>query len=139
VKFQKRYTVSWKGRWNILNNLTGVIGIAYKAGRIRFGSEQAIEAVRSARHIPLACVAVDASDNTKKRVSDSCKSHGVEYLELPISKEELGKCIGKKMDVSAFAVTDENFRKAIHKQLEKISASGDRKSAGGAIHGSNEN
>lgn len=121
-----------------MNGLLGVIGLACRAGKIKFGTEQSVLAVRSVSKPALVCISNDASFNTVKKLTDSCRTHNVEFAVMPISKYELGKCIGKTMDVSAIAVTDENFRKAIKKQMEKIDYCGDSESAGGAIHGSNK-
>lgn len=121
-----------------MNNLLGVMGLACRAGKIKFGTEQTVQAVRSPVKPALVCVAYDASDNSKKRLFDSCNYHNVQCVSLPTNKAELGRAIGKTMDVSAVAVTDDNFRAAIMKQLENNNTSGDR-SAGGAIYGSNEN
>lgn len=121
-----------------MNNLLGVIGLACRAGKIKFGTEQSVGAVRSPVKPVLVCVAYDASENSKKKLFDSCGFHNVQCVTLPIGKAELGRSIGKTMDVSAVAVIDDNFRAAIMKQLENNNTSGDN-SAGGAIYGSNEN
>lgn len=59
----------------------------------------------------------DASENTRKKFRDMC-----DFYEVPVyvfgDKEELGKYCGKEFRAS-LAVQDENFAKAIMKELEK--------------------
>mgnify|MGYP000684687764 CR=1 FL=1 len=65
----------------------------------------------------LVLVAADASENTRKKFSNMC-----EFYEVPIyfiaNKEELGKFCGKEFRAS-LAVQDENFAKAMMKELAK--------------------
>lgn len=65
----------------------------------------------------LVLVAEDASENTRKKFRDMC-----DFYEVPVyvfgDKEELGKYCGKEFRAS-LAVQDENFAKAIMKELEK--------------------
>lgn len=121
-----------------MNNLSGMIGLARRAGKLRFGTEQTVDAIRSSGKPKLVCLSSDASENTVKRVTDGCRFHHVELVILPIAKDELGRCIGNTMDVSVVAIMDVNFRKAICKQLEVTNASGNMSSAGGAIHDSQQ-
>ncbi|MGM9637885.1 MAG: L7Ae/L30e/S12e/Gadd45 family ribosomal protein [Eubacteriales bacterium] len=121
-----------------MNNLSGMIGLARRAGKLRFGTEQTVDAIRSPGKPKLVCLSSDASENTVKKITDGCHYHQVELVVLPISKAELGRCIGKTMEVSVVAIMDVNFRKAIFKQLEVTNASGDMNSAGGAIHDSQQ-
>lgn len=119
-----------------MSNLLGVIGLACRAGKLKFGTEQTVLAIRSLNKPCLVCVAIDASDNSKKRILDSCSFHSVDCVIIEETKAHLAKSIGKTMDVSAVAVIDDNFKAAIMKQLKKNNECGDN-SAGGAIYGSN--
>ena len=64
-------------------------------------------------------VADDAAENTKKKFRNMCT-----YYEVPLyflsDKESLGRAMGKEFRAS-LAVQDENFAKAIMKELEKES------------------
>ncbi len=91
-----------------------LIGLAMKAGKIKsgeFATEQAVKAGQA----HMVIVSEAASDNTKKKFGNMCL-----YYEVPIyyfgSKEDLGGAIGKEYRAS-LAVTDENFAKAIIKQM----------------------
>ena len=73
---------------------------------------------RSLKTAILVLVAADSSENTKKKFRNMC-----EFYEVPVyflaDKEELGKFCGKEFRAS-LAVQDENFAKAMLKELEKM-------------------
>lgn len=97
----------------ILSNL----GLAQKAGQIASGEFSVEKAVKSGL-AHLVIVASDASDNTKKKMSNMTT-----FYEVPIfyyaSKDELGNCIGKEYR-SMVAVLHPGFADSIQKQLERI-------------------
>ena len=66
----------------------------------------------------LVLVADDASQNTRKKFQNMC-----DFYEVPIyfiaNKEELGRFCGKEFRAS-LAVQDENFAKAMLKELQKL-------------------
>ena len=64
----------------------------------------------------LVIVAEDASANTKKKFSDSCKFYQVAYAEFG-DKDTLGKAIGKEFRAS-LAVLNKGFAKSIGKNLD---------------------
>ena len=92
------------------------LGLAMKAGKIASGEFQVEHAVKSG-NAALVIVTEDASENTRKKFSNMC-----EFYEVPIyfiaNKEELGKFCGKEFRAS-LAVQDENFAKAMMKELAK--------------------
>ena len=94
--------------------ILSLLGLAMKAGKIKSGEFSTEKAVKDGR-AQLVIVADDASDNTKKQFGSMCL-----YYEVPIyyfeSKEDLGGAIGKEFRAS-LAVIDENFAKAIEKQI----------------------
>ena len=94
------------------NKVLSLIGLATKAGKIVSGEFSTEKSVKSGRGF----LAGDASDNTKKKFQNMC-----DYYEVPCfvlaDKEELGKFCGKEFRAS-LAVQDENFAKALLKQLE---------------------
>ena len=91
------------------NKVLSLLGLATKAGKIA--------SVKSGKGF-LVLVAADASENTKKKFRNMC-----EFYEVPVyflaDKEELGKFCGKEFRAS-LAVQDENFAKAMLKELEKM-------------------
>ena len=99
------------------NKILSLLGLAMKAGKIKSG-EFAVEKAVKTGLAYMVIVSESASDNTKKKFGNMCL-----YYEVPIyyygSKEELGVCIGKEFRAS-LAVMDENFAKAIEKEMGKI-------------------
>jgi len=94
-----------------------------RAGKLASGEEIVLKAIRSG-DAKLVLLAGDASDNTKKKVSDKCESYGVELL-IGYTRFELGGAVGKPERV-LFAVTDKGFADMIrsgwvqHSEVENI-------------------
>ena len=96
------------------NKVEGMIHLARKAGKLIYGSDAAARAVKSGKAF-LVILSEDASDNTKKLMKNKCQSYGVTLIEM-MSAGELGDKFGKS-DISVLAVSDENFAKAIIKNV----------------------
>ena len=75
-----------------------MLGIAMRAGALTLGESGVRQAVQSGK---ACCVLVDeaASENTKKRLSDSCAYYGVPLFET--QADRLGYAIGKPGRMSA--------------------------------------
>lgn len=91
-----------------------MLGLAKKAGRTVLGEQGSLEAVRN-NEVCLCVIAADAAYNTKKRISDKCKSRGIDVIEYG-SREALGKYTGKEY-ISVVCIKNEDF--AV--QLKKLS------------------
>lgn len=98
------------------NKIYSLLGLAMKAGKVasgEFATEKSVKEGTAA----LVLVSADASDNTKKKFSNTC-----EFYEVPRyffgTKQELGYAIGKEMR-SSLAITDEGFAKSLIKHLEQ--------------------
>ena len=87
-----------------------MISLAKKAGKIRSGEFQALEAVEKNK-AKLLILAEDASDNTKKRFSDKCSHRSIPLMVFG-TREKLGKVTGTG-ERSSVAVTDEGFADAL--------------------------
>ena len=98
------------------NKVLSLLGLATKAGKVASGEFSTEKSVKTGKGF-LVLVADDASQNTKKKFQNMC-----DFYEVPIyfiaNKEELGRFCGKEFRAS-LAVQDENFAKAIMKELEK--------------------
>ena len=92
----------------------GMLGLAKRAGKIQTGEDICSKAVKSGIS-KLIIVACDASDNTKKSITNSCKYYNVQYIEK-CSKAELGKFTGADSR-AVVSVNDDNFAKTI---LDKL-------------------
>ena len=98
------------------HKVLSLIGLASKAGRIASGEFSTEKSVKTGKAF-LVFVAGDASENTKKKFRNMC-----DFYEVPVyflaDKEELGRFCGKQFRAS-LAVQDENFAKAMIKELER--------------------
>ena len=98
------------------NKVLSLVGLATKAGKTVSGEFSTEKSVKTGKGL-LVIVAEDASENTKKKFRNMCS-----FYEVPIyfiaDKEELGKYCGKEFRAS-LAVQDENFAKAMMKELAK--------------------
>ena len=101
------------------NKVLSLLGLATKAGKVASGEFSTEKSVKTGKGF-LVLVADDASQNTRKKFQNMC-----DFYEVPIyfiaNKEELGRFCGKEFRAS-LAVQDENFAKAIMKELEKSQA-----------------
>ena len=96
-----------------------LVGLATKAGKTASGEFSTEKAVKTGKAY-LVLVAEDASENTKKKFRNMCTFYEVPLYFLS-DKEGLGRAMGKEFRAS-LAVQDENFAKAIRKELEQEQA-----------------
>ena len=99
------------------NKVLSLLGLATKAGKVASGEFSTEKSVKAGKGF-LVLVADDASQNTRKKFQNMC-----DFYEVPIyfiaNKEELGRFCGKEFRAS-LAVQDENFAKAMLKELQKL-------------------
>ena len=97
--------------------MLSLLGLATKAGKVASGEFSTEKSVQTGKGF-LVLVADDASQNTRKKFQNMC-----DFYEVPIyfiaNKEELGRFCGKEFRAS-LAVQDENFAKAMLKELQKL-------------------
>jgi len=72
----------------------GLVGLAYKAGKLVAGDTEVSEAVFEKR-ARLICVASDASERLFERARSMPERCNGLYVELPYTQAELGKSIGR--------------------------------------------
>lgn len=92
----------------------GMVGMARRAGKASLGSDKCVGAVKKGM-AKLVIIAADASEGTKKSVTDSCRYYNVKYIAAA-SRAELGKYTGAA-SCAAVSINDLNFAKAI---LDKL-------------------
>lgn len=90
------------------DKLINAFGLAKRAGKCVLGTEMCVENIRN-KKAKLVIAASDLSDNTVKRLCDSCSYHGVELIFAKADKIELGKRLGKNNGTSSAAILDEGF------------------------------
>lgn len=96
------------------NKFLGMLGLAKRAGEVVTGEDICSKAVKNGVS-KLIIVACDASDNTKKSITDSCKFYNVKFIEGG-TKAELGKYTGAESR-AVVSVNNDNFAKAILDRL----------------------
>lgn len=109
-----------------------MIGLAYKAGKVKFGSEVVTQAIRGADKPCLVLLAGDASANQIKRITNSCDFHNVKLLTLDEGKEELGHITGGRSELACVAICDTGFANAIENLIGNNKSEQTAVSAGGA-------
>ncbi|PKR78662.1 50S ribosomal protein L7ae [Halalkalibacillus sediminis] len=91
-----------------------ILGLAYRARKIALGEDLILQAIRS-KEAKLVVIASDSSENTKKKLTDKCKSYQVPY-HLIDNREKLSRALGKD-DRVAVAVLDQGFAKKLEQLL----------------------
>ena len=105
---------------NSRKKLSGVIGLARKAGAISIGTESVIETIRKKKAV---CVYLssDASQNTKKKLYDKTAFYNIQLKLLPLTMDELAHCTGYSHSTAVvISLTSKNFLKLINDYLEEI-------------------
>ncbi len=100
-----------------MKNILGMIGLAKRAGALSVGAV-ACEASIKSRTAKLVIVAVDASDNSRKTVKDSCSYYKIPCLEFS-DMENLGRFSGGG-EKAVIAVNDENFASALIQKIQGV-------------------
>ena len=91
--------------------LASMIGLCRRAGRLGCGTDKVVSALKTGG-VYLVLLSEDPSARTEKEVRDKCAFRKVPLLPVPLTREGLGRAAGKP-PLSAVAVTDGNFAKAI--------------------------
>ncbi len=101
----------------LTNQILNLLGLMARARKIVTG-ESVIDGIRKSK-VYFVLIASDASDNTKKMLTDKCKSYHVDYRIL-FNSDELSNAIGKE-NRKAVGITDVGFAK----KLKEIIKEGD--------------
>ena len=100
--------------------LCGLLGIAQKAGKVTAGTNLVTEAIRSGspKKCPYAVfLASDASENTKKRVTNCCTFYEIPMYRTTLTTAEIGGAIGKSGSISVVGITDSGLSEALSKLI----------------------
>ncbi len=98
------------------DRVLAMLSMAAKAGKLASGSFSAEKAIKSGKAY-LVIIAVNASDNTKKKFRNACAYRDVPCFEYSLSGE-LGGSIGKE-DRMVLAVTDEGLAGCVKQRIEE--------------------
>ena len=99
-----------------MDKVYGLIGLAKRAGRIACGEFLTTGAIKE-NSAQLVILASDASFNTKKKITDSCKFYNVCLVEYG-TKDEHGRYTGGA-DRAVVTIKDKGFADAILKIVEQ--------------------
>lgn len=98
-----------------MNKALSMLGLAERAGRIRSGSFQTEEAIRSGK-ARLVILAEDAGENTAGALKNKC-----DYYDVPLrifgESGQLGHAIGREKRV-CIAITDEGFADTVLRLID---------------------
>lgn len=94
--------------------LSGLLGMAKRAGRLTAGYD-AVTALASGGKAKVILFASDLSEKTEKEVRFAAKEHRTVSFRIPMTKEEMGHCVGFKKPVGVLAIEDKGFAAAIEK------------------------
>ena len=97
----------------------GLVGLAWKTGKLAAGDTAVSEAVSENKRVRLICTASDAGERVLERarhMPDRC--NGL-YVDTPFTRAELGAALGLK-DCGIIAFLDPGFAWAFSKKLVEI-------------------
>lgn len=100
------------------NGLTGLLGIARKAGRVEAGEESAAAAAKGHKARVLL-LASDAGERTRRHGEALGEEGNCPLLPVSLTKEELGGALGRG-SCAILALTDIGLASAIVKKLESV-------------------
>lgn len=98
-----------------MNSLLNALSLAQKAGKVATGSKVLDNIRKNRAH--LVIIASDASENTKKNISDKAKYYNVKCLVL-LDSTTLSQAIGKVQRMY-LAIIDENFAQMILSKMKE--------------------
>lgn len=97
------------------DGLTGLIGLARKAGKAEIG-EESVAAAATAHKSRLILLSADAAGNTAKRAQRLGEGGNCPVVTLPLGKAELGAALGRS-SCALMALTDVGFAASVMKKL----------------------
>ncbi|WP_294579251.1 ribosomal L7Ae/L30e/S12e/Gadd45 family protein [uncultured Thomasclavelia sp.] len=97
----------------LTNDFYNCLGLASRARKVTTG-ETLLQKIRSNK-VYLVIIASDASDNTKKKLSDKCTSYNIDY-HIAGDIEHLSRAIGKHNRV-AVGILDTGFAKLLKQKI----------------------
>ena len=97
---------------NLQSKVSGLLGLATKAGKIAFGTQAVIESIEK-KTAKLVVIAKDTSEGSRNKIQKICEEKNVTYIIFG-SIEENSIAIGK-FNKAVIAIKDNNFADAILK------------------------
>ncbi len=100
------------------NGLTGLLGLARKAGKAELG-EESVTAAAHGHKARLILVASDAAENTRRRALTLGQAGNAPVLSPPLTKGELGRAVGRA-SCALLALTDVGLASSAAKKLAQL-------------------
>ena len=94
----------------IENKVSGLIGLAMRAGKIVFGTDACMQDIQKNK-IKLIIIATDSAERTKINFKNICKDKHIPVIEF-LEIETISKAIGKD-NKAIIGIKDSNFSKEI--------------------------
>ncbi len=98
-------------------NLEKYIGLTRAAGGVTTGFDSVMAEIRGGRS-KIVLIASDASDRTKKQLTDKCKFYSVKHRIIDTDSIALGKLIGKPAS-AAISLNGKGCTKQVIEEAEK--------------------
>lgn len=105
-------------RSSAAERLASLIGLCRRANRLGCGVEAVTDAIKAGR-ARLVLLSSDASERTKKQITDKCAFRHVPLAALPLTAERLGHACGIPA-MSACAVLDPELARAVQALAESL-------------------
>lgn len=89
-----------------------MLGLSRRARRVIIGTPLVTKALPCGK-VQVVFYTLDASDNTKKRITDKCRFYGVDARMIDIPSHQIGKMLGVQSTVCVFGIEDGNFSRQL--------------------------
>lgn len=91
--------------------LVGMLGFARRAGKVVYGFDAVLKDITAGK-TKVVVLSSDASPRTSEKIKGACYNFRMKLVVLPITKEQLGRAIGRD-DIAVAAVYDRSFAERI--------------------------
>lgn len=99
------------------SRIYSMIGLAMRAGAVVLGEGKVSASIKNGT-AKAVVLSADASENTKKKIRNSCSFYNVELVEIG-DRFMLGKCTGRGFAVSAAIINREMAARIIELSREQ--------------------
>ena len=89
-----------------------MLGLSRRARQVIIGTPLVTSTLPSGK-VKVVFYTDDASQNTKKRITDKCSFYNTKCIEISIPSADIGKMVGMNTSVCVVGVTDDNFSKQL--------------------------
>lgn len=98
---------------NKTEKFLSMLGLCRRAGKVIIGTPLVTSILPSGK-VKVVFYTSDASENTKKRITDKCKFYNTNCVMVEITSDDIGKMVGMSTPVCVIGVIDDNFSKQLN-------------------------